>query len=535
MMQRKLVQMAATLGILLVLAAPLSAAAQTLGSFRVEGNENVSADRILITFGLRLGEELAIEDVREGIRRLYDLGQFSDVRVYAEGEDESGLNVVVAVEERPRVSAVEIEGNDRLDDSDLEPALKLERDDPFIAAALEDMRVAVLEIYRDKGFPQATVETRTEEVAGNAVRVTLSIVENTRVTVRKIRFEGNEAFEAADLKKSMETKEDRWWRTDAFFDADVVEEDLRRITELYRKDGYIDARTVGYSAEYDDEGENVTLTVTIEEGSLYEVSGIEWVGASDFAVDALYDLTLVEPGETYKPSDTEQTIRDAYNWYRERGYIYASVRRLEDLEEDGAVRVTFSVDEGEPARIGQIHIVGNERTKEKVIRRELTVEPGDLYRTSEIMASLHRIGNLGFFTDPWVDFAESGEPQQVDLVFSVKERQTGRAGVGVSHTSERGITGFLEITEGNLFGNGQYLDLKWEFGKRSTEVVLGFTEPWFMGRRLSVGFDLYDTDDKRTYGGLSEDFYDSAFKESPDYDSVVNCVDCDRDYIVERE
>ena len=521
--------------VLTALLVPLSAPGQTISELAVEGNDSVSTDRILLTLGLRIGEDLAIENVREGIRRLYALGQFSDVQVLVADEDESGLRLVVVVEERPRVTAVELRGDDRVDDSDLEPALRLARGDPFDQSALEDTRVGILQIYASKGFPYATVDAKTENAPGNAVRVVIDIEENTRVTVKKVLFEGNEAFEAVDLKKVMETKEDRWWRTDAYLDAGVLEDDLQRITDLYRQDGYIDAKATGYRTEYDESGEKVTVVVTVEEGRLYEVSGVEWVGPSGFAVDALHDLTMLEPGETYRPSETDQTIRDAYNWYRERGYIHATIFRVEDVEDDGTVKVAFHVEESDPARIGQIHIVGNKRTKEKVIRRELTIKPGDLYRTSEIMASLHRIGNLGFFTDPWVDFAESRDPEDVDLVFSVKERQTGRAGVGISHTSERGITGFLEVTEGNLFGNGQYLDLKWEFGKKSTEVVLGFTEPWFMNRRLSVGFDIYDTDDKRTYSSLPEEFYDAAFEDNPDYDDVVNCDDCSRRYVVERE
>ncbi len=518
-----------------VLAAGAPAVAQTVSGLAVEGNDSVSSDRILLTFGVRIGEELSAEDVREGVRRLYDLGHFSDVRVLAEAGDGDALHLVVVVEERPRISAVEIRGNDKIDKSDIESVLKIQRGNPFDSSALEDTRVAVLSLYESKGFAHAVVKTSIEEAPGNAVRVIVALEENTRVTVRKIEFEGNDEIEDTDLKKVMETKEDRWWRTDAFLDAAVLDEDLKRVIDLYRADGYIDARALGYDAEYDDTGEKATVTIKIDEGALYEVSAVEWIGASDFAVAALYDVTALKVGDTYKPSKAEETIRDAYGWYGERGYIHARIFRVEDVEDESRVKISFHVDEAEPARIGQIHIVGNERTKEKVIRRELTVKPGDLYRTSEVIASQRRIANLGFFNGPGVEFAQSRNPNDVDLILTVEERQTGRAGVGVSHTSERGITGFLELTEGNLFGNGHYLDLKWEFGKKSTEVVLGFTEPWFMDRQLSVGFDVYDTDDKRVYGSLPIEFYEDAFEDDPNYDEVVNCENCNRVYIVERE
>ncbi len=523
------------LAALVVLVMASGAAAQMVDSIRVEGNDTVSSDRILLTLGVRIGEELSIETVRDGIRRLYALGDFSDVQVLSDASDEGGLSLVVSVQERPRIAAVELRGNDRVDESDLEPAIKVKRGAPYDSSALEDTRVAMLKIYETKGYPYATVDATVEDAPGNAVRIVLDIAENTRVTVKHISFKGNSVIEGVDLKKAMKTKEDRWWRTNAFLDKDVLEGDLKLITDRYRQEGYIDAKATGYETRYDESGEQVDVTINIKEGSLYEVSGVEWVGASDFAADALHDLTKLEAGDTYKPPLADETILDAYSWYGERGYIHARIVKVEDVEDGDQVRITFHVDESDPARIGEIRIAGNERTKERVIRRELSVKPGDLYRTSEIIASQRRIGNLGFFNGPGVEFAESRNPNDVDLIFTVEERQTGKAGVGISHTSEKGITGFLELSEGNLFGNGQYLDLKWEFGKKSSEVVLGFTEPWFLNRQLSVGFDVYDTDDKRSYSSLPVEFYDNAFEDNSSYDDVVNCENCDRYYVVERE
>ncbi len=515
---------------LLLVAAP--AAAEIVGEIAVEGNERLSRDRILLSFGVAIGEELSIDAVREGIRRLYDTGNFADVRVEAEPAEDGALRLVLIVAERPRITGVEYEGNDEIDDSDIVSTLRIEKGTPFDSSRLEDTRVAILDLYETKGFPYATVETRVEESSGNAIRVFIDIVENTRVNVEKIEFRGNDSIDGGDLRKVMEIREDRWWRTNAFLDKSVLADDLVRIVDRYREDGYIDAKVLGYDTEYDESGEKVTVTIDVDEGALYEVAEYEWIGASDFASDALYDLTVLEIGDTYRPADAEATIREAYGWYGERGYIHAHIYRVEDVEEGNTVRLSFHVDEAEPARIGEIRIAGNKRTKEKVIRRELLVKPGDLYQTSEVIASQRKIANLGFFYGPSVEFAESRSPSDIDLIFTVEERQTGRAGVGVSHTSEKGITGFLELTEGNLFGNGQFLDLKWEFGKNSTEVVLGFTEPWFLGRRLSLGFDVYDTDDKRTYGSLPDEFYDEAFPDA--VAEKIKAGTSDR-YIVERE
>jgi outer membrane protein insertion porin family len=509
--------------------------AQTVVAVDVEGTSRVSRDRVLLTFGMRAGEDLRPESIREGIKRLHETGHFSDVDVYAE-EVEGGYRIIVSVVERPRIAGIEIEGADELSEDEILETMTITENEPYDRGRVEDSRVAIEALLREKGFVSGSVTIEAEQTAENAVRLAVVVEEGTRVIVRRIEFVGNESLDGADLEKVMETREDRWWRTDAYLDRDVLEEDLERIAERYRAEGYINARATGYDLTFEEEGERVVITIPIEEGKLYEVAGVEWTGASDFAVEALYDLTRVQAGERYRPEDAEATISDAYSWYGERGYIRARIRSEEDIEEEDRVTVLFHVDEGEPARIGQIHIQGNERTKEKVIRRELSIRPGDLYQTSEIVASQRKVANLGFFNGPAVEFMEGETEDDIDLVFTVEERQTGRAGVGVAHTSERGITGFIELNEGNLFGNGQYLDLKWEFGKRNTEVVLGFTEPWFLGRRLSVGFDVYDTDDKYIYGSLGDDFYEDVFEDHEDVDAITGCSDtCSRYYTVERE
>lgn len=529
------VRLLSALAVALVLASAAPVSAEVVGDIVVEGNQHVSRDRILLTLGLRIGDELATETVREGIRRIYGMGNFSDVVVEAEPRDDGTLRIVVIVEERPRVSEVEILGNKKISESDIRSVLRVEAGTPFDSSRLEDSKVAVRKLYEGKGFPGVKVEAESEATSASTVRVVLTVEEGQRITVKEILFEGNEALSDNDLKKVMETKEDRWWRTDAFLDSAVLDEDLRKVGDRYRAEGYVDAKAVGYETAYSKEGRQVTLTIRVLEGAPYDVAAVEWVGASEFAVEPLDALTTLEVGSRYKPGDAERTIREAYSWYGERGYIHARIDDTEEVESEGRLKVRFFVDEQEPAHVGQIRIEGNTRTKEKIIRRELTIKPGDLYQTSAIIASQRRIANLGFFDGPTVEFADSKSQGDVDLVFTVTERQTGRAGVGVSHTSEKGITGFLELTEGNLFGNGQFLDLKWEFGKKNTEVVLGFTEPWFRDRELSVGFDVYDTDDRRAYGGLSDGFYEGAFPDSVADEINDDSGNSSRYYIVKRE
>ena len=257
-----------------------SATADVVSDVDAAGNEHVSRDRILLGFGIGIGDELDPESVREGIRRLYEMGHFSDVRVEAEATGEGSVRLIVVVEERPQIASINIMGSDRVSESDIESVLRMEVGAPYEASRLEDSRVAVLELYERKGFPYAKITTSTKEVSRNRIDIDFEIEEQLRVVVKEIRFEGNESLDASDLKSVLETKEDRWWRTDAFFDRGVLEDDLLRITGRYREAGFIDAVAKGYDAEYDESGERVILTITVDEGGLYTIAGIEWTGSS---------------------------------------------------------------------------------------------------------------------------------------------------------------------------------------------------------------------------------------------------------------
>ncbi|MCK4409145.1 MAG: hypothetical protein KAW67_03620, partial [Candidatus Eisenbacteria sp.] len=330
-----------------------AATAEVVSGIESQGNEYVSRDRILLSFAVRIGDELKPESVREGIRRLYEMGYFSDIRVEAEPTGEGSVRLVVIVEERPKIARIEIiTGSKRVSESDIKSVLRMEEGSPYEASRLEDSRVAILELYERRGFPYAEITTTTEEAPGNRIDVRFEIEEQLRVVVKKILFEGNESLDSSDLKGVLKTKEDRWWRTDAYFDRAILEDDLTRITERYREAGFIDVVTEGYDTEYDESGEKVTLTITVNEGGLYTIAGIEWTGASEFAVEALENLTSITVGDVYEPPEADATIRSAYDWYGERGYIHARIFKVEDVDDDNQLKLKFYVEEADPAHIG---------------------------------------------------------------------------------------------------------------------------------------------------------------------------------------
>jgi outer membrane protein insertion porin family len=487
---------AAVVGLALV---PSALWAQTVSSVEVEGQESVSSDRIIATFGLHAGSQYSPEKIRTGVKRLYNLGAFSDIRITSEEKD--GVALTIHVIERPVVSSVKFEGNDEIDDEELSAAVEVKPGLNLSPAKIAAGKVAILDLYRDKGYLNATLEEVMDESDdGKRVDVSFSVTEGEKVVVKKIRFEGNDQLGDGDLKKVMKTKEDKWWREGVLRQA-VLESDLEKIEQSYRDKGFLDAEVLGWEKELDEEQKNLTITISVEEGLQYTVREVAWTGNTLADSALLQSMNKVVRGEPYNAEGLNKTLENIYGWYAEQGYIYAYVEPVELPYPEGRLDIEFKISEGNAAHVHEIRIAGNNITREKVIRRELKIHPGDLLRRSEIIRSQSDVFNLGFFKDIRIATEPANEQGDINLIFELEEKQTGEAGLGIGYTETNGVTGFISTTQGNLFGRGQHMSVRWEFGKISQDIELSFTEPWLFDTPTSAGFDIYHTERDR-------DFYD---------------------------
>ncbi len=467
------------------------AAADTVASVEVTGNESVDADLVRRAFAMPPGSRYSTDAVRRGIRHLYDLGFFSDVVVSGE-EAEGGVRLTVRVTENPRVASVEFTGNKKIKRKDLLTATG------EITGRMADDRLLALVVrritdaYAAKGYTRAEVKPRYLAGDSESRRILLvEITEGPKVRVEKIRFEGVRQLDPGDLEGAMKQGTTGFLKGGVYH-PEVVAEDMKRVEAEMAKKGFRDGKVLGYDVEPLKEEDRVEVVVRVDEGPRYSVGAVKWSGNKAVPSPVLYGLTELEPGQVFNQEKVDKTVEEAYGVYADHGYIYLNVQP-DYAVTDSTVDVTFDVTEGEPSHVRDILISGNTRTKEKVIRRQLAIRPGDLFRRNLLIRSQRELQQLGYFSDLQVNSKPVAGSNDIDLTLDVEEKQVGTASAGFGFSSSVGLTGFMELGHSNLFGNGQSLNLRMERGSQRNNAELSFTEPWFLGTPTSVGVDLFST------------------------------------------
>jgi outer membrane protein insertion porin family len=480
---------------------------EVLAGIRVRGN--VLTDSVLVarTFGLERGEVLTSAAVSEGIKSLFGIGFFSDVRVSGQRSPD-GWILTIQVKEWPKVFDTKYKGNKKLDDDDLSKDSELSLGSFIKGSAIDAERRRIIELYSTKGYPNAEVKTELEPLpGGREYHLVFQIDEGERVKVVKVLFEGNQAFSDDKLRGELKTKTKSWWRK-AYFKEEQLKEDKEKIEAYYHKRGYRDAALLETQRGYSDSGTEVTLTYVIEEGRHFIVGSVGVEGGQAIDETRLMSRVELKSGVEYDGEKLDDSLFGLQELYSDVGYVYASVEP-KTVERGDTLDVTFEISEGIQARVAEVKIAGNTRTREKVIRRELTVKPGDIFSRSAFLRSQREVMALGYFDDVQISFEPTGQEGDLNATFDVSEKQVGTAMAGAGFNSDVGLTGFVELGHNNLFGKGQSVTLRLERGSRQNNVEVSFTEPWFRDTPTLLGVDAYSMrrerdiyDEKRTGGAI---------------------------------
>jgi outer membrane protein insertion porin family len=480
-----------------------------VGSLEVVGNRVVAEGTITASAGLRVGEPYTRVDVAQAIRNLYRLGLFSHVEVQEERLGEVSL-LTVNVTELPTLSAWQVEGNRKLKRKDFEEALELGVGQRLKPQQVAEARRKILETYHERGYLLAEVEPEQhQEDDGETCSLVFKVREGQSVRIKTITFEGNTVFTDGKLKKKLKTKQKSLLRSGRF-DEEKFREDLESVADFYHDHGYLDARLVSHEKSYSADGKWMYLSLKLREGPQYTVGdlAIEGNSPTEFPSEKLMKLVRLDPGDVFREDELEESLTALYERYQEDGYIFAGVEPIR--ETDGSrVDLRFQVREGPQAEVEEIVIEGNTKTKEKVIRRELVLFPGDMLRRSLLIRSQREVFNLGYFDDVGVDFERLGDDGEIKLLLRVKEKErgVGQFNFGASYSSQSKLTGFVMLAHPNIMGNGWQGNTRWEFGRYARNYELGITEPWFFGTPTSVGFNVFRT------------------RQSTYYDSEIDRVD----------
>ena len=496
--------------------------AQVIKEIRIEGSQYVPEDVILGLINIKSGSFYSPDLVRESIRRMYRSSFFDEVAVYEERQGDQVV-LIYKVKDLPVIYKIEFQGNKKIKSEDLEKKIGIETEvgkidieeitkgytsSPAIEEKLEIQRRLklgrvltreemeyikrkIIEAYAKEGYPNVEVEYSLVPKKG-ASKIVYTIREGEPEYVKSIRFEGNKSFSRGKLLGLMETKPVSLlaFRLKPPFSEEVLKEDVKKIRDFYRSEGFFEAK-VDYSLKK--EGNRYEINIKIEEGPRYKLKDLNIEGNTLFAYKELVgDILKKNRGGYYRREVIDKLKDNIRKRYSEIGFLGVSVEEREDVNpEKKSVSLSLRIQEGEPVYVNRIEVQGNYESRDYVIRRELRFQEGELANLKEIERSKTRIFNLGYYEDVSIDPFPS-EGKNWDFVAKVRERFTGQFSVGLGYNQVTGISGFVSLRKGNFLGTGDIAGISVSYGSKYKDNSLSYTRKWFLNKPIDLTGSIYD-------------------------------------------
>jgi len=447
-----------------------------------------------------VGQTATASQINESVKALFATGLFRDVQI-----ERRDSVLAVMVDESPVVNQIAFEGNDRIEDDALRTGVTTRERRVFTRAKAEADAAQILEAYRRAGRYGASVEPKIIELPQNRVDLVFEIEEGPLTGVDSISFIGNRAYSDRRLRNEIPTDETSFFNflssTDSY-DPDRVELDKQVLRQFYLSNGYVDFEVNSAVAELSPDRSGFFLTFTVTEGEQYRFGEIDVISnAEGVDVEELRRLISARQGDIYDIRDVEETITDMTFRLGESGYAFTQITPVPKKDEENrTVGITFEINEGERVFVERIDIKGNTRTLDRVVRRQFELVEGDAFNALQLRRSRSKIRGLGFFSDVDVRTRPGTAPDRIVVETEVEEQSTGQLSFGLGFSTTENVSGEVSIIERNLLGRGQALRLRARISSRTALYDLSFTEPAFLDRDLSVGFDLFrrETDNQDT-------------------------------------
>lgn len=459
----------------------------------VEGNQRIEESTVVSYMVIREGMPFTQTQVDQSLKTLYGTGLFADVQI----QQSSGV-VTVKVVENPIINRIAFEGNSKVSEKTLTDEVQLKPRMVFTRSKVQSDVQRIVEMYRRSGRFAASVEPKTVQLAQNRVDLVFEINEGATTGVSRIIFIGNKAFSDGTLRDKIATGESIWWnflQSNDNYDPDRLTFDREQLRRYYLSQGYADFRVVSAVAELAPDRSGFYITFTVDEGDRYNFGKVEVdTKLKDVPIDELRDLIRFESGEQYNAELIDKSVDALTLAAGTKGYAFVDIRpRVRRNKDTKTVDVVLKIEEGPRVYIERINVVGNTRTLDKVIRREVRMVEGDAFNRVLINRSRSRIRGLGFFKKVEITEEPGSSADRTVLNVEVEEQSTGEFSISAGFSSADSVVGAVSLTEKNLLGRGQFLRLQVSVSSLRQQVDLRFTEPYFLDRNMSAGFDLYNT------------------------------------------
>ena len=493
----------------------------TLLGVEVDGNKLASETMIRYTAGLRQNEVINVADFSRAVKRLWQLGLFEDVQIKIDQETSDGFFITIHVQETPILGTVRYKGNKKLKDKQLQDELELYRGQRIKPHVLIESITKLKDFYAEDGFLLAEVEATLVDPEGKiddsksdkdkqkrelTKDILFTIKENDKVKINKIRFQGNESYSGFRLRRVLkETKQQRWylfWRS--YFDGKKFDEDKLALETFYRNNGYRDFAILSDTTAVNDKQKRMDIVISVIEGPRYRYRNFSWDGNTLFNTKALNRALNLKRGDYFNEEEFNAAVyNNMQGLYMDRGYIYSRVDPQFTPVGEDSLDIHFPIVENHQVNVRNIYITGNDHTHENVIRRELSIFPGDIFNREMLIRSQRNLLRLNYFSNVVPDVAPVDE-DEVDLEIAVEEKSADRANANIGYSGVYGLSGGVGVEFANFRGLGQQFTISYNIGSRYNfyssqptsqfkSFSISFVDPMIFDTPNRVGASFYST------------------------------------------
>jgi len=473
---------------------------------KVLGLKKVDPEAILGKLKLKVNDQFSADTesfIAKDIKTVFAMGLFDDISVEKEVLPQ-GIVLKYNITEKPSITEIVYEGNSDIKKEDLEEASGIKAFEIVNASKIQDAVEKLQKFYEEKGFFLAKIESRVEAIVPNeSSRLVFNIVENEKVKVKKISFIGNKQLKDGFLKDRMAIREMGFFSGlsgSGAYKQDAFDRDVQLLKFLYFNEGFLQVRIDRPQVTVTPDKKSIYITFRIEEGQKYDVGDVDFSGDLLFTNSELSDSIEINKTKVFSYEIMQKDLQALQAKYGDLGYAYANVIPKTNIKEaERKVDITFEFDKGNKVYLGKINVIGNSKTRDKVVRRELKIFEGELYNETRRRDSVERVQRLGFFDE--VNFKTSADPENPDIMnidINVKERNTGQIQLGAGYSSSSGFNLNGSVKQTNFLGKGQNLGAGLNISGSESFYNLNFTDPYFNDTLWSVGYDLYQSYSPRT-------------------------------------
>lgn len=462
-----------------------------LREVRVQGNLRVEEEGIRLHLKARQGDPFDPAIVDQDVKAIYRMGFFDDVK--AELSPDGVLTYFLA--EKPYIRQVNIRGQVKVSREKIETALGIRPRTILDRDKVSEGADRVKKLYSEQGYVNAKVDFDIAPVENNQAIVNVFVDEGNRFLIQRISFEGNKMFSERELKGLMATKE-KWFLTfltnRGVLDQDMLANDLAVLSSHYYDHGYLNHRIDEPVILRGREG--IDVVIRVEEGNQYRLGKVEIGGELIEEPEALLKQVKMTTGQIFRGSRLREDISTLSQLYSNRGFALAQVEPTTQMNpKERTVDVALIISRGPPVYLNRILVTGNTKTRDKVVRREITAAEQELFTGDKIKKSRDALQRSGYFEDVQLTTRKSERPDTVDLLVDIKEAPTGTFSIGAGYSSGDQFVFSTSIAERNLFGRGQKVSANFDIGSLRQDFILSFTEPYLYDRPLTLGFDAFNT------------------------------------------